>query len=229
MRPVVLAAATLLAVPALAADRTYDFTDFDSVDVSEGIETRIVVGQPWKVEAEALRGNIDRLSITQRRGTLIIERDPQLRLSLLQPNDRFAVWLSMPSLSSVEASSAAEVEVSGEISGNLRVSTSSGAEIELRGVSARRVSVSASSGSEVSAGGSCERLDVDLSSGAEVDAGRLVCGVVNVDASSGAEAEVTATGSFSGDASSGGNVEVGGTPGDRSIETSSGGDISFRD
>jgi hypothetical protein len=84
-----------------------------------------------------------------------------------------------------------------------------------------------SSGSNLSVDGTCQSARVVASSGASLRADRLLCTDVDANASSGANADVHASGSFKGEASSGSDITVYGKPASQEVNTSSGADISI--
>lgn len=98
----------------------------------------------------------------------------------------------------------------------------------LTGVTSALVELSASSGSEIDITGECEHLDARASSGATIEANELRCDTVDVTASSGASADVFAREALESRASSGGDVDVYGSPSSTDISDSSGGGTDLK-
>lgn len=128
----------------------------------------------------------------------------------------------------VSASSSGDVKAVVTGTGLTKVSASSSGEVSLRSLKAAQFEIDASSGGEVEATGACASVNIDASSGTDVDASGLKCETATVSASSGADVEAFASVSASGNASSGADISFGGSPAQQQVNTSSGGDVTFR-
>ncbi len=219
-----------------AAERQFEVDPFDAVTITSGIDAQIVPGDERSVRAEGDRDIIDKLDVTVRNGRLRIEISRNLMDFLfdgglrewIEGGPAVMVFVTAPELRDVEARSGSDVTVDGMSGANLGLSASSGAQLDARGVDARFVSVAVSSGGSAEVSGTCERSDVEASSGADARLANLTCQDVRVEASSGGQATVSAMTSIDADASSGGQIDVWGSPEDIRIDTSSGGDVDFR-
>jgi hypothetical protein len=201
-----LALSTVGAGGALAAEQTFNLDGFEAVSVSAGIEAIITVGGDYSVRAESTEEGLDRLEIELRGDELDIGRK-NMRLSFgRQP--KITVYVSMPALKALDASSGSHAKASGVEAGPFAVDASSGAHAEIAGV--------------------CDTLALDISSGAHVDAEALQCKSATADASSGAHATIFASDSITADASSGAHLVVVGGPDEVNIDKSTGGSISIR-
>jgi hypothetical protein len=127
----------------------------------------------------------------------------------------------------ISASSSGEVDAAVTGTGDTNISASSSGEVKLASAAAASFVVSASSGAGVELSGACNSISVSASSGAEVDGEGLQCKSATVNASSGADVELYATGSASGNASSGAAVSFAGKPTLQDGSKSSGGSVSF--
>jgi hypothetical protein len=137
------------------------------------------------------------------------------------------ITISVPALSAATADSGADVDVTGMSGDGVTLNTSSGARIVARAAAGRSYDLNASSGSNLSVEGTCQSARVVVSSGANVRADRLLCTDVDANASSGADANLYASGSFKGEASSGSDIKVYGNPANQQVNTSSGADINI--
>ena len=90
------------------------------------------------------------------------------------------------------------------------------------------LSLDASSGSDIVVSGKCGSVSADSSSGADIEARKLTCKRGSLDASSGSDIEITVTEKVTADVSSGADIDVWGDPGDRNVDKSSGGGVSFK-
>lgn len=209
MRQTVLIAAAgagLVAVSAASAfadEQSFNYSDFDGVAASAGVDVVLSQGS-FSVEAEGSERALDRLKIEKRGDTLHISR-------------RSGNW---------NWGSSGRVTVSVSAPDYQSISASSGADVEGDGLDLRDLSISVSSGADVDLEGSCEALSVSVSSGSDFDGEHLRCQTVTASASSGADANVWAARSVVGNASSGGDIDVFGNPESITRNTSSGGSVS---
>jgi hypothetical protein len=203
--------AFLLPVAASAATRSYDLGSFDSISVAAGVEVEFQVGPARSIVAETDAAGFDDLQITMSGTELHIGR-PNRSWYSSGRRPQYQVRVAAPLLRALRASSGAEVRVEGAVRGDFSVSASSGSDVTVASLQAGNVKAKASSGADLTIAGQCASLDADSSSGADIDAERLTCGVVKVEASSGSDVSVAATRNFEGQASSGADVRVDGTP-----------------
>lgn len=220
------AAATAIAFPVLAQDRVYDLEGFTRIDASAGLTVDVTVGPDFAVEAEALRGNIDRLEVSVRGDRLILSRES--RLFTLGREDRFVVTVTLPALEAVNVSSGTSATVEAGAASRFVADVSSGADLEITGLEAGAVVASSSSGARMEISGACDTLDASSSSGSTLRAGDLQCAAVSARASSGSSLSVFADETVSADGSSGASIRISGNPRVDDIDLSSGADVDFR-
>ena len=230
-----------------ATAETFDFSDFDRIDVSAGIELIVTEGAAFSVEAEAIEGNLDRLKIRQSGDRLTIDRRSAMLFGLVRRQDQFRVEVVLPNLTRLDASSGSLVTLAADGETDVRFDVSSGAQVQIAQVGGdleahvssgammaaamaaeAEVEVHISSGASVTVDGPCASLEAEVSSGASLNAGSLLCSEVDLHASSSGSIQAHATGSAELDASSGGSIVVTGLPTDVSQNTSSGGSVSLR-
>ncbi len=206
-----IAALSTLAITAAAnaETRDYDVASFNAIKAAQGMDVTVSIGDTQSINAEGPDGKMDRLSISVKDGTLIIKRAKKRGgWGWNRDSTNFSINVVATSLSSID--------------------TSSGARVDATGITAELFSIDTSSGSNVSASGSCTNLTVDASSGSRIDAENLTCKNAVADVSSGASIDLHASSTFSGDASSGGDIDVYGNPTTVNTDESSGGDIDLR-
>lgn len=202
-------AASLSAVTlAHAETQSYDFSGFTVIDASAGVDVEVAVGGDYSVRAEGEPEALERLRIEREGNALEIGRTRDR--SFFSPGRKWnvTVYVSMPELDGVDASSGADVVASGIDAGDFDASVSSGADATLSG--------------------RCATIRADGSSGADLNAGELKCENAIADVSSGADLTLFASQSLEADASSGGDITVYGSPKNTNIDKSSGGGVSIR-
>jgi hypothetical protein len=232
--PAAGAVALLLTTPGLglAADRTYnDLAPFTAIQIASGIDALVTVGPAQSVAATAPNAaDLDEIKIEVRDGTLKIWRDWDIFDIFGDMGDRQARFtITAPKLDSAEASSGADVEVSGLSGESVWIEASSGADLDATDIQATNVEVDVSSGADVTANGTCTKLEVDVSSGADANLGNLHCTEGEAEGSSGSDATIHVGSTLRAKASSGSDITVKGKPTTTKIDESSGGTITFVD
>ena len=221
-----LAAAFALVAPVFAAEKTIELPSFTSVHLSSGIDATITVGGAQSIEATAPdAGVLDDMKIRVVKGKLEAWYDWSI-FDIFPSNERNVVLtISVPDLAGIDASSGADITVTGMAGDSLALDASSGGGINATGISGKAISLEASSGANIDTSGSCTSANIQVSSGAHIQAKELLCESANAEASSGANANVFASKSVVADASSGGNIVVSGSPPAVESDASSGGDV----
>lgn len=203
---IAVSGAAMVAAPAFAEMRSFEFDGFEGVSVAAGIEAEISVGGEYAVRADSSEEGLEQLRIDVDDGVLEIGRK---RMGLgWKRGKEIKVQVSLPALTSLDVSSGANVKASG--------------------VTASAFDLDISSGAHAEVAGTCGALNLDISSGAHLDARTLECASINADASTGAHAEVFASESVNADASTGAAIDVWGEPESVSKDTSTGGSVSVK-
>lgn len=211
-----------------AETRSYDVDSFNEVAVDGGIDVRIVIGDDFAVEAEALRGDLERLEIQRRGRSLNISREASWGLFGTGKRDRFVVRVTMPTLGSASSGSGSSMTIDGltddveeltasggasltaEGSGDtLEVYSSGGADLEVMGPFGD-VFAEVSGGASMELAGSCATLYAKSSGGASLRAEDLRCDAVDADASGGASLRARASEFADLEASSGASIRLSG-------------------
>ena len=233
-RTIVLSAAILVgwAVNSSASDEAMNFSDFNKIEASNGVEVIVEAGKAFLVTVDAKRErDLDRLVIRKEGDTLHISQKGRtgftwgladLALTRSRPVE---VSVEMPKLVAISASSGSDVEATGPMGAELLAVANSGSDLSVDAGSANAVVLEASSGAHLSIEGACEALTVSASSGADVDASQFVCGSAIVKASSGSQVAAYANEMVIAKAHSGGDIRVQGDPRRREISKSIGGEV----
>lgn len=222
---------TLATATAVTAEtRSFELSGFNRIQVSEGLDAEIKVGETFGIKAEArAQKSLDNLDISVRGDTLFIERKRNFSMFRLSNYNDATVFVSLPDLTVIASNKGSDVHVSGEFGDSLVANVSSGAELTLENVTADTVTLSSSTGSNTQISGECVNLSVIASQGASIEAAELKCDVVDAQASSGSDIEVFATETITANAKSGASIEVSGNPSKTTVKQSSGGDVEVND
>lgn len=224
--------------------RTYEFSGFDSVRASSGVNVVLRQG-PFSVSAEGPQNRLDLLDIGREGSTLRVANKPHMDWGFNWTGPTI-VTVVAPDYASIEASGGADVDIDplkldtltlnahggadvnmdGLSLSRLGVTASGGADINVKSATLDQVKIEASGGADILLVGACKALEADISSGADLSARDLRCETASVTASGGADAGVFATASARGKASGGSDINVHGNPGSVDSDESGGGDVN---
>ena len=198
-----------------------DVGSFDEVQVSQAIDLYLKKGTKESVEVEARGVDYDEV-LTEVRGS---------RLKVHLSGNRYRnisvkVYVTYVELEGISASSASTVYGDGVIKASrLTIDVSSAADVEVSVDVSDIITISASSSGDVEVAGKAKYLEVEVSSAGGVDAYDLEAENVRVRASSGAGAKVNAKNEIDAHASSGASIRYIGSPAKSRTDSSSGGSV----
>src|SRR5579871_5551885 len=136
MRPILilpamagLALAAVLALPAAAASKAFNFSGFSAIAASAGVKVIFKQG-PFAISAEEANGDFSTLRIETRGSTLVVTRQDTWGLD----RRHYVVTVSAPNISELRVSSGAHFEGAQLHLADLSVDVSSGAHAQLGGV-----------------------------------------------------------------------------------------------
>lgn len=191
-----------LALPAGAQTETWDYTGFDTIDASAGIQVEFKTAADYSVSADIQGGERSDLRVRLRGDTLELSRKSKWNRS---GHVKVTFLVTAPSLKKVE--------------------TSSGVSMTALGIDSETFEIESSSGSSLNVAGRCGDLEIDASSGTSVDALDLQCVDAEIDASSGSSVRAYASGEIRVEGSSGASVRVAGGGESVDVDTSGGSSI----
>ncbi|NVK52816.1 MAG: DUF2807 domain-containing protein [Flavobacteriaceae bacterium] len=194
---------------------------FEQVEVGQGIDLYITqdTKQSLVVSADENLHKLIKTEITN--GVLKIYSKRNIRRAKSKK-----IYLSMPVINSIKASSGADVYTENTINATtFNATVSSGADARIE-VIASTISASASSGADMILRGKTTNLSVKASSGSSINAYNLKSKEASAKVSSGANIDVYVTESLTARASSGGDIDYKGDPKSTDKKRSSGGSIS---
>lgn len=224
---------------ALAQSRDFDLNGFERIDISTGIDARVRLGDSFSIVAQSKdQRALDNLEVSVDSGVLSARLDQNfidfiigggVLGQLLTNGNAVSFDITLPTLTSVISSAGASVDVSGVTAASLELNAWSGADISGSDITIGALIIKTDSGGDVEVSGTADRVALDASGGGDIDAENLIAKTATAKASSGANLSVHATQSIKANASSGGDIDISGNPGDRTIDSSSGGDVRFDD
>lgn len=198
---------TLLTAGLAVADtsKTYDFTGFDALDISAGVDVNYETGPNYTVVIDFEEGGPDDMKLRQDGSRLYVSRKAT---SGWRDRVRAKVRITSPQLNEIEASS--------------------GSSIRASGIDSEILVLDASSGANIKADGKCGSLKIEANSGGNASAKSVSCQKIAAKASSGGSVRAYASEQAKSHTSSGGSVDIYGAPETRENNRSiSGGSTTF--
>ncbi len=227
----ILSAATLISPIVLAETYSYPIEGVESIGVSSGVKFRIQCGARATLDISA--SSEDDFQMTLKDKKLRIRRNNIGRFLSWRFSDVTAdiTLTRAPQSVDVSAGSHGEMDDCFKNVGKLRLSVSAGSTLKFNGDSGSignlDVHISAGSDVEIRNALNLDHLEVTASSGSRFEAGEdIVVETSEVRVSSGASIEVCGARSITGNASSGGSIDVADTTKIVNLRSSSGGNIN---
>jgi len=223
----------------MAESRSYDLAGFDTLVVTTGVRAIVTTGGDFGVRVEARdAATLDRLDVSVVGGRLHVGFARNVvdfifnggLIDMLRFGADFNVtaYVTLPTLNGAEVSSGGRVEASNVKSDRFRADASSGGQLTLLAFAGGDFRAQVSSGGNVEIEGTAGEIDASVSSGGNLRGDRLTSQRGRLEASSGGHLEALVTTRVRADASSGGHIDVLGNPGERDVNSSSGGHVSVR-
>jgi putative autotransporter adhesin-like protein len=181
--------------------RTYDYTDFDGVDVNGQWQVTIERGDAWRVSVEVPAEVIGRVSV-ERIGNELVLQSPWWLGDFDRAGGAVRANITMPALEALDLSGSTRLSFSGFDGSALSVDTSGG--VEVRGAASR-----------------FDTLTLDLSGAGNINLADVPVTDADVDISGAASVTLRmAGGRLTGDLSGAANLEYFGTVSEESIDKS---------
>lgn len=216
-----LIAISLIAMPAFAETKTYDFRTFTKLDIAAGYEVIFTQGSQRAVSIES--DDFSKVEVSQRGDTLKISRPDNTRMNRKHNTD--IVRITAPDLKSAELNAGVKFSSDNLSVGDIDLDINAGVEARFRNMKARNVKLDAAAGVKIDMDGTCETLEVEASAGVEIDARDLKCREARVEAEVGSSVRVNASERARADAGLGASVRIAGSPKSVDKQTSMGGSI----
>ena len=203
-------------------DQQRDLKDFDGIKACCSLKVELTQGSQFSVLVKA-ESNLQEYIETKVLGNTL-EIGFKDRVSL-KPTEDIEIYITMPELTEIDASSSADIFTKGTFRGEkIKLESSSGSYVKAM-FTGGSVYVDASSGGDVVIKGKADYVKAEASSGARVNANDVTAKEGKAEVSSGANIRLNVTETLKADASSGGRVEYSGSPANVDSEASSGGSI----
>lgn len=174
-----------LAVPAFADVKTYDFQGFEAIQAQDAVTVKVTTGDAFAVRAQAGASVLDQVTIDVTDGALSISRNAPWGFGRNRTQDAVTIFVTMPSLEWVGASSGADIRVMGGHGQELTIFAASDAMINVSDASYAAIDADVRNGAQVKMSGACGVLQGESHQGATLDAAMLDCARAKTVATSG--------------------------------------------
>lgn len=171
--------------------QTFEFTDFDKIDVAGVYELEVTVGSSdFAITLAGPEDEMDRVEVSVEDGVLVLDQGKRKKHRLRRHG--VTATISMPALAALDISGVVDGEVTGIAGGDFAVDLSGVGDLELEG--------------------SCDALTARVSGVGDLDAEDLRCETVKVSVSGVGDASVYASEAVEASISGMGEIDVYGSP-----------------
>lgn len=178
--------------------------EFSSISASEGLNVYITQADDFSIKVEADENIIELIGTDIQDNVLNIHAIKNIGYGTKN------IYVSLPKITSLESSSAANLQVKNTINAEqLAIGTSSGGNLSAE-IATKNLSIDASSGSNITITGNTKNNNVVASSGANIHASDLISETCNARSSSGANIDINVSQSLTTNVSSGGDISYSG-------------------
>ncbi len=172
--------------------QTYDFVDFDKVEIGGVYEFDIAVGGDYSITISGAPEEMERIEVSVSNGELILDQNRREKVRRKWRNQGMEATITLPALS--------PIDVSGIVDGNIT------------GVDAEEFNADFSGVGEVDISGTCGHLDANISGIGDFDASELRCQTADVDVSGIGDVDVYASDEIDISVSGIGDADIHGSP-----------------
>ncbi len=172
--------------------QTYDFTDFDKIEIGGVYEFDIAVGRAFSVTITGAPEEIENVDVSVVDGELILDQS--------RKQNRRRNWKKQGLDATIHLPSLRAIDVSGIVDGNITGIDSEQFDADFSGVGA------------VDIDGTCGHLDADISGIGDFDASGLECQTADVDVSGIGDVDIYAAAEIDISVSGIGDVDIHGSP-----------------
>ncbi len=195
-------------------------SDFNSIDVSRGLDVYLNTGDKVSLEIEADENLHNLITTEVHGGTLFISAEENIYSAKSRK-----IHVSIPEIIEIKATSGSDVYSENTITGDhLEIKSTSGADIKLR-LNVKELKAEATSGADIILKGKALSFNATATSGSDIKAYDLIVVDCVARATSGADIKVNVTGKLNARANSAGDVKYKGNPQIIDKSESSAGDV----
>lgn len=207
-----LALATVIASPAAAQDRIFNFSGIDSIDARNGVHVEVVPGDTVTVTATARSGDAGKLVVRKFGSWLALNRSTRWFIFPYGRQDDILVTVTLPTLRNIKAFDTATATAAGFAGDTLRAEAIQGGTVTVTDIDVADVTLVATEGGTVTVTGTCDTVIADGQYSAAITASGLACTNAAATARTDATLALSASALASVSTLSGGAVDLTGAP-----------------
>lgn len=205
IRTCLMIAASLAAVPTLAAERRFDATGFDKIAVGGADNVVIRHGTGFTVVATGAQDDLDRLDIAVKGTTLGIGR----KKSMWNWSSKgVTIAVTLPALRGVAVGGSADVQADKGAADLFEMKLGGSGDLSIGQVDAKTVTASVAGSGNLKAAGRCGALNVRLAGSGDIDLSGLACTNADIRVAGSGDVSARATGKATISVAGSGDVTV---------------------
>jgi hypothetical protein len=197
---------TLLATPAMAQEKVFDFKGITNIEVRNGITVEVIQGDELSIVGTAVSGDVDQFKLQKFGSWLAVNRNTRWLIFPYGRQDDLVLTITMPNARALKAYDASSITASGFTGEKIRAEALEGGNVTLTDFSFDDVSLYATDGGQLTISGTCDVLAAEAIISANITANALSCTDVETVTRMNGAITATATGLASVNDSAGGTI-----------------------
>lgn len=204
-----------------------NFTDFNELQVSSGIDVYLTQQGNESIEIEADEDILDKVIVEKNNNTLIIKIDRGI-MNWFANHGPIKAYIGFKDLKNIQVAGGSDLYGEGALEfDKLEMGASGGSDIKLS-LKANELKINSSGGSDVKLEGYASYFEGSSSGGSDIKAQDLETEVANINSSGGSDAHISVSRKLVANASGGSDIYYYGNPEDVDSNESGGGDVTKR-
>ena len=201
-------AAILLAGPALAQEKVFDFKGITNIEVRNGITVEVIQGDELSIVGTAINGDVDQFNIRKFGPWLAVNRNTRWFIFPYGRQDQLHLTVTLPETRSLKAYDTASITAAGFSGDRFRGEALQGGSVTLSDFSFDETSLYATEDGTLAITGTCNLLEAEAIIGAAITAENLACTDAQTLTRSAGRVSASATGLATLDDSLGGTITL---------------------
>lgn len=168
-------AAFLLATPAVAQEKVFDFSGITNIEVRNGITVEVIQGDELSIVGTAISGDIEQFNIRKFGPWLAVNRNTRWFIFPYGRQDELHLTVTMPNARALKAYDTSSITAAGFSGDRFRAEALEGGTVTLTDFAFTETSLYATEDGSLSITGECALLDAEAIIGASISADQFAC------------------------------------------------------
>ena len=169
------AAAALVALPAAAAERDFQVSNFNELGVVGPYDVTVVSGRAPTVHATGEQPDLDELKVEVKSGRLEIGPRDRLQWKVFKISKPVHIRVTVPSLSEVGLAGSGDINVDRLKGGKVSASVAGSGNLSVGTIDSRNAALSIAGSGDLVAAGRCDSADLSIAGSGDIRAAGLKC------------------------------------------------------